>query len=127
MPVERVVIAKQVVDSLLTYSQLAYPKEGILLLRGKYRKGVAEITSVMIPPAATHGEGFSSFSWSMIPIDFSFVGVAHSHPSGNISPSHEDLLHATGRVVVIVGYPYVDFRFLGVYDTDGRKIPFEVQ
>jgi proteasome lid subunit RPN8/RPN11 len=120
-------MAKQVVDSLLTYSQMAYPKEGILLLRGKFRKGVAEITTVIVPPAATHGEGFSSFNWSMIPIDFSFIGVAHSHPSGNISPSPEDLLHVTGRVMVIIGYPFVDFRYVGVYDTQGRQIPFEVK
>lgn len=127
MPVQKAIFDKQVVDSLLTYSQMAYPKEGILLLRGKHRKGVVEVTGVVIPPAATHGEGFSSFSWWMIPVDTSFIGVAHSHPSGNVQPSQEDLLHATGRVMVIVGYPFVDHRYVAVYDRDGNAIPLEVR
>jgi proteasome lid subunit RPN8/RPN11 len=97
LPVKSVIIHKEVVDSILTYSRSAYPREGILLLRGKSKKGVLEIESLVIPPMATHGEGFSSFSFWMLPIDLSFVGVAHSHPSGHAVPSHQDLLHAMGR------------------------------
>lgn len=96
-------------------------------IRGKTKKGVAEVTSVMIPPGATHAKSFSSFSWFMVPVDMSYLGVAHSHPSGYAVPSHEDLLHATGRVMVIMGYPYSDARCLGVYDNNGRKLPFEVK
>lgn len=127
MPVQKVVFNKSVVDSLLTYSKMAYPKEGILLLRGKSRKGVAEVTSVMVPPGAVHADSFSSFPWFTLPIDMSYLGVAHSHPSGYAVPSQEDLLHATGGVMVIMGYPYNDESCLGVYDKDGNKIPFEVQ
>ncbi len=105
---------------------MAYPREGILLLRGKVKKGVAEVSSVMIPPGAVHGQGFSSFSWFMIPIDSSFLGVAHSHPSGYAVPSQQDLLHATGRIMIIVGYPYADEMSLRVYDLDGRELPFEL-
>lgn len=126
MPVREVHFTKAVVDSLLSYSKMAYPNEGILLLRGKSKKGVAEITGVMIPPAAVHAPSFSSFNWWMMPIDMSYLGIAHSHPSGDASPSQQDLLHSSGGVMVIMGYPYQDESCLGVFDKDGNRIPFEV-
>jgi proteasome lid subunit RPN8/RPN11 len=127
VPVQKVVFHKEVVDSLFSYAAMAYPNEGILLLRGKSKKGVVEVTGVVIPPAAAHGAAFSSFSWWMLPIDLSYLGVAHSHPSGNHSPSQEDLLHASGRIMVIMGHPYATVDNLGVYDHNGKRVPFEVK
>ena len=127
MPVKSVVIRKEVVDSILTYSKSAYPREGILLLRGSTKKGVVEVESLVIPPMATHGQGFSSFNWYLLPIDLSFVGVAHSHPSGHAVPSHQDLLHAMGRVMLIAGHPYNDSGCLKVYDVHGNPLQFEVR
>jgi proteasome lid subunit RPN8/RPN11 len=122
-----VTFRKEVVDSLFTYSRMAYPNEGILLLRGKSKKGIVEVTGVVIPPLASQGAAFSSFSWWMLPVDLSYLGVAHSHPSGNHSPSQQDLLHATGRIMVIMGYPYATVDNLGVYDHNGNRVPFEVK
>jgi len=126
MPVQRVIFRKEVLDSLFTYSRMAYPNEGILLLRGKTKKGVVEVTGVVVPPLASHGAAFSSFSWWMLPVDLSYLGVAHSHPSGNHSPSQQDLLHATGKLMVIMGYPCATVDNLGVYDHNGNTIPFDV-
>jgi len=127
MPVKSVILHLDVVNSILTYSKSAYPREGILLLRGKSKKGVVEVESLAIPPLATHGEGFSSFSYWLLPIDLSFLGVAHSHPSGHAVPSHQDLLHAMGRIMVIAGYPYDGKDCLRVYDVHGNQIAFEVK
>ena len=127
MTVQKVFFTSQVMDSLLTYSRMAYPNEGILLLRGKSKKGVVEVTSVMIPPAAVHAHTYSSFNWFMLPVDSSYLGVAHSHPSGNATPSHEDRLHATGKIMVIMGYPYASYLQVGVYDHNGNSVPFEVR
>ncbi|HXY56810.1 MAG TPA: Mov34/MPN/PAD-1 family protein [Nitrososphaerales archaeon] len=127
MPVQKVIFQRQVVDSLFTYSRMAYPNEGILLLRGKTKKGVVEVTGIVVPPAAAHGAAFSSFSWWMLPIDLSYLGVAHSHPSGNHHPSDQDKLHATGKIMVIMGYPYATVDNLGVYDHNGNDVPFEVK
>ncbi len=110
----------------MSYSKMFHPKEGILLLRGKSKKGVVDVDGVVIPPAAIHGSGFSAFGWGMIPIDLSYVGVAHSHPSGYAVPSHEDLLHVTGKIMVIAGAPYEDERCLKVYDVHGTPLVFEV-
>ena len=127
MVVQRVVFPKNVVDSLFTYSRMAYPNEGILLLRGKTKKGVVEVSGVVVPPAAAHGAAFSSFNWWMLPVDLSYLGVAHSHPSGNHHPSDQDLLHATGKIMVIMGYPYATVDNLGVYDHNGNAVPFDVK
>jgi len=127
LAIQKVVLSKDVVDSLLSYSKMAHPNEGILLMRGKTKKGVVEVTSVMIPPGALHAKSFSSFNWFMIPLDSSYLGVAHSHPSGYAIPSHEDLIHATGRLMVIMGFPYNDASCVGVFDREGKRIPFEVK
>jgi proteasome lid subunit RPN8/RPN11 len=127
LPIKSVTIKRDVVDSILSYSKSAHPREGILLMRGKSKKGVVEVESLMIPPLAVHGESFSSFNWNMIPIDSSLLGVAHSHPSGYAVPSHQDLLHAMGRIMVIAGYPYQDETCLKVYDTKGNPLPFDVR
>ncbi len=127
MPVQMVIFPQQVVDSLLSYSKMAYPDEGILLLRGKTKKGVVEVTGVTVPPAAVHARSYSSFNWWMLPVDMSYLGVAHSHPSGYAVPSQEDLLHATGRIMVIMGYPYAGESCIGVFDHNGNRVPFEVQ
>jgi proteasome lid subunit RPN8/RPN11 len=127
MPISKAIFDSTVVDSLLSYSKMAYPNEGILLLRGKSKKGVVEVTGVTIPPAAVHARAYSSFNWWMLPIDMSYLGVAHSHPSGNNSPSHEDLIHATGRIMVIMGFPYERPSDIGVYDHGGNRVPFEVR
>jgi len=126
MPIQKVIFTREVIDSLLSYSKMAHPNEGILVIRGKARKGVAEVTSVMVPPAAVHAKSYSSFNWFMLPVDMSYLGVAHSHPSGYAVPSREDLLHTSGRVMVIMGYPYSDESCVKTYDKDGRPIPFEV-
>lgn len=127
VPVEKVIFASEVVDSLLSYSKMAYPDEGILLLRGRTEKGVVEVTGVAVPPAAVHARSYSSFSWWMLPVDMSYLGVAHSHPSGRAEPSQQDLLHATGRIMVIMGYPYTGESCIGVFDHNGNRVPFEVR
>ena len=119
-------ISREVIDSLLTYSRTAHPKEGILLLRGEERKGDLYIEEVVIPPLATHGIGFSSFPLHHLPIDLSVVGVAHSHPSGSLRPSVTDLNHFYGSVMVIVAYPYASERDVGVFDGKGTALDFKV-
>ena len=126
MPVKSVVVSREVVESVLTYSKAAHPREGILLLRGTSKKGVVKVESVAIPPLATHGEGFSGFNWYLLPIDLSFLGVAHSHPSGYAVPSHQDMLHMMGKIMMIAGFPYDDVSCLKIYDAHGSPVQFEV-
>ena len=127
MAIKSVVIRRQVVDSIFSYSKMFHPREGILLLRGRKKGDVLEVDGVVIPPAAVHGSGFSGFHWNLLPMDLSYVGVAHSHPSGWAVPSHQDVLHVSGKIMVIAGAPYSDDSCLKVYDTHGEPLRFEVK
>jgi len=124
--VKKVYFKQEVIDSLLTYSRNIHPREGILLLRGKVDKDKIIVTDLVIPPLALHGEGFSSFPLNMIPIDFSILGVAHSHPSGFLKPSLEDLSHSYGKMMVILIYPYSSREDVGVFDKDGNRVIYTI-
>jgi len=127
MPIKSVVVHKTVIDSVLSYSKMFHPREGILLLRGRKKGEVVEVESVVIPPTAVHGSGFSGFSWNMVPMDLGYVGVAHSHPSGWAVPSHQDILHVSGKIMMIMGFPYTDETCVKVYNTKGEPLPFVVK
>jgi len=62
----------------------------------------------------------------MLPMDFSIVGTAHSHPSGNITPSNTDLNHFFGPVLMIVGFPFTNEKNVGVYNRNGERLLLHV-
>lgn len=117
---------KSVADSILSYAIDAYPKEAILLLRGKGGKDEVLINDVLIPPLATHGKGFSGFPNIMLPMDLSVMGVSHSHPSGALQPSIHDLNHFYGKIMVITAYPFQTYNDIGVFNSNGDRILHEV-
>jgi proteasome lid subunit RPN8/RPN11 len=121
-----VTIPKELLDTILAGAKQLYPRESFLLLRGKKRKGVISVSDLIVAPFAVHGRGFASYSSHMLPIDFSIVGTVHSHPSGNILPSHMDLNHLFGRILMIVGYPFEGDGNVAVYDSNGEKLPWHV-
>jgi proteasome lid subunit RPN8/RPN11 len=121
-----VFIRQTLIDSILSYAKGVYPKEGILLLRGKIKKDFILVDENVIPPFANHGEDFSSFPLFPLPLDASIVGVAHSHPSGILSPSVEDLNNFYGRVMVIVAYPYRSSRDLAIFNSEGKKVTYRI-
>ena len=117
---------KSVADSILTSALDMYPRETILLLRGKSEKDQILISEILIPPLASHGLGFSGFSNVMLPMDLSLMGVSHSHPSGVLRPSTHDLNHFYGRVLVITAYPFQSYNDIAVFNSNGDKIPHEI-
>jgi proteasome lid subunit RPN8/RPN11 len=121
-----VAIPKDIFDVILDHARTLHPRETILLLRGKVKKNIVDVSDVLIPPLATHGRGFSGFPTHMLPMDFSIVGTAHSHPSGIAMPSVEDLNHSFGRVILVVGSPYLNEENAAAYDHDGRRLTLQV-
>lgn len=119
-------IPEDILDAIYAGAKTLYPRESFLLLRGKKRKGVIHITDLVLAPFAVHGEGFAHFNPYMFSGDFSLVGTVHSHPSGNISPSHVDMNYFFGRILMIVGFPYEGERCLAVYDGNGEKLSFRI-
>ncbi len=123
---KKILIKRSVIESLLSYAKICHPKEGILLLRGKVGKDLIEVNEVEIPPLSVHGKGFSTFPTHMLPIDFSIIGVAHSHPSGIPLPSTADLNNFYGKIMIIVAYPYGSERDIIVVNGRGERLNYEV-
>ncbi len=122
----KVTVPKEILDMILESARRLHPRETILLLRGKSSKNVITISDVLIPPLATYGRRFSAFPTHMLPMDFSIVGAAHSHPSGNVRPSVEDQNHSIGRIMVIVGFPYEGIENVAAYNRTGERLVLEV-
>jgi proteasome lid subunit RPN8/RPN11 len=119
-------ISQDLLQTIFEGAKHLYPKETILMLRGKKKKDIVEITELLVPPLATYGPGFAHIPIYMLPMDFSIVGTAHSHPSGNISPSHADMNHFFGPILMIVGYPFTDERNVAVYNRNGERLTLRV-
>ena len=121
-----VFVERAVVDSILSYAQMLHPKESILLLKGKVNKHRLLINDTQIPPLATHGNTFSAFPLHTLPIDFSVMGVAHSHPSGALRPSVTDLNKFYGRIMLITAYPYQSEKNMAIFDRQGKLLKYVV-
>lgn len=119
-------IRQSVVDSILSYAQMCHPKESILLLKGKVDKQRILVTDVQIPPLATHGNSFSTFPLGRLPLDFSIIGVSHSHPSGALRPSITDLNKFYSRIMLITAYPYKSINDIIILEGKGKPVKFTV-
>jgi len=117
---------QELLDAIFEGAKHLYPRETILLLRGKKVKDTICIVDLVIPPLATYGEGFATYQLHLLPMDFSIVGTVHSHPSGNKTPSDVDFNHFFGRILMIVGYPYTNSLDVAVYNSHGEKLTLEV-
>ena len=77
-----------------------------MLLRGETKKGIITVTDYLFPPYATTNSVSASYPIHMLPIDFSIVGTAHSHPSGTLQLSPTDMNNMYGRMSLLIAYPY---------------------
>ncbi len=121
-----IIIERSVIDGILSYARMLHPRESILLLRGKAEKQKIIVNDTQIPPLATHGNTFSTFPLHMLPIDFSIMGIAHSHPSGALRPSVTDLNKFYGRIMLITAYPFQSEKDIAIFDREGNKIKFKI-
>jgi len=127
VPKYRVIsISHELLQTIFEGAKSLYPKETILMLRGEKKKDIITITELLVPPLANYGRGYANIRLHMLPMDFSIVGTAHSHPSGNVNPSHADLNHFFGPVLMIVGFPFTDEKNVAVYDRNGEKLAVQV-
>lgn len=124
---KKVVLKKDVLVALLEISRHFHPKETIVLLRGKESRQDIVLEEVLLAPASVYGMGFSEFRLDMLPMDFSIIGVAHSHPSGMSVPSVEDLDNMIGRVLVIVVAPYLNEKHIVAYNSKGESMQVVVE
>lgn len=114
-------VSREALGVILENAKVLHPREAILLLRGEVDREAILISEVLVPPMARYGRGFASFPVHMMPIDFSIIGTAHSHPSGNLKPSIEDLNRSLGRIIMIVAFPYLGEGNVAVYNRAGKR------
>jgi proteasome lid subunit RPN8/RPN11 len=126
MPPKRVLIPRHEMELLLLMAREVHPREVIALLHGEVKRDVIRISEVYLAPQSIYGESFSAFNPYQLPIDLSFIGIVHSHPSGSGQPSLEDLNHSIGRIMIILAAPYRDERDIHVYTSDGEPLQLEV-
>jgi len=118
----KVLLKKDVLDSILSFCQMKHPNEGVLILKGKSKNGEIKIDGLVIPPFSEIGPTFAGFPHSFLPFDMSYVGIVHSHPSGSAEPSVTDLHNFFGLVSMIVKYPYED-DCIFAWGSNGNSIP----
>ena len=121
----QVSLKKETRDGILSYCKMNHPNEGILILRGKSKKGNIIIDGLAIPPFSDSGPTFAGFPESFLPFDLSYVGIVHSHPSGSAEPSITDLHNFFGLVSMIVKSPYDDDDIFA-WDSKGNPVPITI-
>ena len=121
-----IVLAQSVIEGVLDCGKACYPREGILLLRGRIAKDKIVISEIEIPPLAVRGLSLSSFPLHMLPTDLSIIGTAHTHPSGVLHPSTVDLNHFYGRLMIIAAYPFELNQDIAVFDAGGKRVDYEI-
>ncbi len=97
----------------------------------EFASGLREIDGVIseliLVPGTISGPMNAILRLTNLPVDYSIVGVVHTHPSRNPSPSKEDLIMfgRYGRIHIIMAYPY-DLDSWQAYDSTGEKVDLEI-
>lgn len=116
-----VVFSKEMLEGLFCLAKENHPREIFLLIRGKIRGCSAYVDELIYPLNTTFGLGFSGFQPHTLPLDPSIIGSVHSHPSGALRPSIQDLHNFFGAIMVILAYPY-NLASTAAYDKSSRLL-----
>ena len=120
-----VTLTKESCEGILSYCKMNHPNEMVLILKGKSKAGNVLVESLVIPPFSEIGPTFAGFPSSFLPLDLSYIGMAHSHPEGSAEPSLDDLNNFFGLVSIIVKSPYNN-EDIFAWDSAGNMIPISV-
>ena len=120
-----VTLTKESCEGILSYCKMNHPNEMVLILKGKSKAGNVLVESLVIPPFSETGPTFAGFPSSFLPLDLSYIGMAHSHPEGSAEPSLDDLNNFFGLVSIIVKSPYNNDDVFA-WDSAGNTIPISV-
>lgn len=119
---KKVVLGENAAHTLLEIARNTHPHEMLMLLRGKKEKDFVKVDEVLFAPLSQHDESSATFRFDLLPIDFTIIGLAHSHPSGHPYPSLEDLNHFIGSVMLILTPPYQSLRDIHAFNPRGERI-----
>ena len=119
-------ITRKCLNLILECAKSSHPNEfgGLLRVDSDEKHTIIE---TVILPGTVSGEAHAIFKLHMLPIDFSIVGTAHSHPSPSFHPSDADVLlfRKYGKVHIVVAYPFT-FSSWKAYDYNGKEINIDI-
>lgn len=115
-------IARDTLRFILEASRSSSPME----FAGLLQVDEEVITEVLILPGTESSRMSALVRLYMLP-NMSVAGSAHSHPSGDLRPSEQDLIFfsRTGDFNIIVGPPF-DEQSFACYDSAGRMRDLEI-
>lgn len=116
-----VVFPNEMLEGLFCMAKDNHPREIFFLLRGRVGNGSAYVDELVFPLGTMFGLGFSSFQLHSLPPDPSIIGSLHSHPSGSLKPSTQDMHNIFGVVMVILAYPY-NLSSTSAYNKSGKPL-----
>jgi proteasome lid subunit RPN8/RPN11 len=123
-------IDRELVEELLENARALYPREVIFVLRGDVEKSREALevhaTDYLLPPSAYRGPSSAGYNPFMLPLDSRIVGTAHSHPSGVLRPSIQDLNSLTGIFSLIMAFPYKIPSSLAAFNRKGEALPLHI-
>ena len=118
----KVIIKNDVKDGIISYSKINHPNAMILIVRGKSKNSIINIDGLVIPPFNHTSPTFAGFPSSFLPLDLSYIGIVHSHPTGSEKPSIDELNNFFGLISLTVKSPYNDDDIFA-WDSNGNSIP----
>lgn len=119
-------LEQEVLSFSVEAAQRMHPNEFMGLLRGETNNEILTITDVLIIPGTESSPTRASYSDMYVPIDSSIKGSIHSHPTGSLSPSTQDLRSFSRyKVHIILGYPYNKENWRA-YNSKGEEISISV-
>ena len=122
----KIVFHKSVVQDIINFARVNYPKEFIALLEGKASDETLFVTGLLYQPyEASHRSASVHLN---LPMVSGAIGSVHSHPSHNSWPSSADLefFNKRGYLHCIISYPYTSSDLV-VYDNEGNELIFEIK
>jgi len=120
-----VYVAGGLLAEMLSFARDRHPREAVLLLRGRTAKEAITLTDYLFPPFATTDSISASYPIHMLPIDFSIVGTAHSHPSGSLDMSPTDMNNMYSRISIVIAHPYGPGD-VAAYNKQAERVPIRV-
>ena len=122
----RIELKNSIIDALIESAKQSYPNETLLLMNGKIKKGeYIKVEEISLAPFTTYGASYVSFSAHHLPIGLDIVGIAHSHPNGNPTPSLTDLNNNFGVLLLLTAYPY-NRDEVRLYNRNGEIVKYDL-
>lgn len=130
-------IAEETLEFVLETCADTHPNEFMGLLRADEASRLSfrgenpgkgrVITDVLVIPGTKSGESMATLKSEMVPTNVGGLGTVHSHPSGSVRPSNEDLrtFSKKGKRHIIVGRPY-DRETWQCYSSEGKPVELPV-